>query len=144
MRYFELEQRFQLAQAASKVDPTQTPAKEAATPRNLVHPAEVLSIAFSPDGKRLATACQDQILRIWDVSVSAAKAPDPKPGAVRPFDDQVQEDILNTLKKEQLFILREKLGQTLQKQSVRFNIEGGIQTAVQMAMQRYPAWAAAK
>jgi WD40 repeat protein/serine/threonine protein kinase len=34
---------------------------------NLPHPDEVWSLAFSPDGRRLATACDDGIARVWDV-----------------------------------------------------------------------------
>lgn len=34
----------------------------------LMHPTEVTSITFSPDGTRLATSCHDYSARIWDVA----------------------------------------------------------------------------
>ena len=67
-----------------------------------------------------------------------------KPGIVKPFDDQVQQEISNTLQRQQLTLLRDKMSESLDSQSVRIDVQGGIPTAVQMAMQRYPAWAAAK
>src|SRR5262249_24620119 len=33
----------------------------------LQHPAEVLSAAFSPDGRHIATACADSQARVWNV-----------------------------------------------------------------------------
>ena len=39
--------------------------KEIAT---LPHPQEVGALAFAPDGKRLATACWDRAIRIWDLA----------------------------------------------------------------------------
>jgi hypothetical protein len=67
-----------------------------------------------------------------------------KPGAIRPFDDQAQDEIHNTLERQQLGALRNKFLASLKQQSVRIDIQGGIETTVEMAMQRYPAWAAAK
>jgi len=66
------------------------------------------------------------------------------PGAITPFDDQVQEKIRGTLESQQLGVLRNKFRVSLKQQSVRIDIQGGIETTVEMAMQRYPAWAAAK
>src|SRR5262249_2369416 len=37
-------------------------------PLRLPHPELVGSVAFSPDGKTLATGCHDDILRVWDVA----------------------------------------------------------------------------
>ncbi|BCY09090.1 WD40 repeat domain-containing protein [Actinoplanes sp. L3-i22] len=36
------------------------------------HTAEVQGVAFAPDGKRLASACWDDTVRIWDVSTGTA------------------------------------------------------------------------
>ncbi|MGE3800545.1 MAG: choice-of-anchor D domain-containing protein [Candidatus Kapaibacterium sp.] len=44
---------------------------DAATGRlvdSLPHPDQVNSVAFSPDSRRIVTACHDSILRIWDVA----------------------------------------------------------------------------
>ena len=38
----------------------------------LKHPKEVRGVAFSPDGKRLATACWDRRLRVWDLGTGMA------------------------------------------------------------------------
>jgi WD40 repeat protein len=34
----------------------------------LQHPAEVVAVAYFPDGKTLATACRDGVVRLWDVT----------------------------------------------------------------------------
>jgi WD40 repeat protein len=34
------------------------------------HPKQVNAVAFSPDGKRLMSACHDQLVRVWDVESS--------------------------------------------------------------------------
>ena len=44
--------------------------------RSLHHGGEVLAVAFSPDGRRLATACTDAVARIWDVATGAPLVPD--------------------------------------------------------------------
>ena len=67
-----------------------------------------------------------------------------KPGAVTPFDDQVQKEIRRILETQQLTALDANLRKSLDQQSVRIDVKGGVQLAVQMAMQRYPAWAAEK
>src|SRR5262249_13631012 len=36
----------------------------------LQHPGEVYSLSFSLDGTLLATACQDQIVRLWDMGAT--------------------------------------------------------------------------
>lgn len=35
--------------------------------QTLSHPDGVYAVAFSPDGKRLATGCRDKIIRLWEV-----------------------------------------------------------------------------
>jgi WD40 repeat protein len=39
--------------------------------RVLAHPAAVVRLAFNRDGRRLATACQDGVVRIWDAQTGA-------------------------------------------------------------------------
>ncbi|HEY7314413.1 MAG TPA: serine/threonine-protein kinase [Gemmataceae bacterium] len=63
---------FRIAPAPSD-DPSRPSAPNAALSSSppslrghLAHQAPVLFAAFSPDGKRLATACQDHVVRIWD------------------------------------------------------------------------------
>lgn len=45
--------------------------------RSLPHGAEVHAVAFSPDGRRLATACADGWGRIWDVATGHSLASNP-------------------------------------------------------------------
>jgi len=46
----------------------------------LVHDGAVFDLAFSPDGARLATACADGFLRIWDARAGALLVRAPVPG----------------------------------------------------------------
>src|SRR5262249_55037974 len=39
----------------------------------LRHPKEVCGVAFSPDGKQLATGCLDGLLRVWDLAAGTEK-----------------------------------------------------------------------
>ena len=51
---------------------------------SLPHPAAVGCLAFSPDGKTLATGCDDQSVRLWDVETRQPRASlDAHEGAVR-------------------------------------------------------------
>ncbi|KAG8732043.1 hypothetical protein FRC10_001282 [Ceratobasidium sp. 414] len=40
--------------------------------RSISHPDVVDSVAFSPDGRRMATGCRDNTVRIWDTETGAA------------------------------------------------------------------------
>ena len=42
----------------------------------------VLSVAFSPDGKRLATGCYDKTLKVWDWKAGKESASETLPGWV--------------------------------------------------------------
>ena len=48
------------------------------------HPSEILRLAFSPDGRYLATSAADDVVRIWDVVRGKAFGP-PLPGALGRF-----------------------------------------------------------
>ena len=68
-----------------------------------------------------------------------------KPGAVQPFDSSdVQQRIQDTLFGEQLRALRAKDVSDLLRKAVILPTSGALETAVEMAMQRYPAWAAVR
>jgi WD40 repeat protein len=49
--------------------------------RTLEHPNEVLSIARSPDGKQIVSACMDGSARVWDAADGKLQATLPGPGA---------------------------------------------------------------
>jgi len=51
----------------------------------LPHPAPVWGVRLSPDGGRIATACGDGIVRVWDSRTGAAAAP-PMPHEDQAFD----------------------------------------------------------
>lgn len=66
-------------------------------------------------------------------------------GAQQQFDDpDVQERIRNTLFSQQLRALAEKDDAELRRQAVVAVAPHALEVAVEMAMQRYPAWAAAR
>ena len=44
--------------------------------RSLHHGGEVHAVAFSPDGRRLATACADALARLWDVATGHPLVPE--------------------------------------------------------------------
>ena len=84
-------------------------------------------------------------VRAPDAAFYVAKLEAIKPGAVQPFDsDEVQDTIRNTLFDAQFHALREKRLLALERQAVTFQVPQGMDAAVDIAMQRYPAWAAAK
>lgn len=39
-------------------------------PRNWMHGGRVLSVAYSPDGKALASGSEDGTIKLWDVTTS--------------------------------------------------------------------------
>lgn len=47
----------------------------------MVHPASVLSVAWSPDGTTLASASDDGTLRLWDPTTGKEVTPEPTPGS---------------------------------------------------------------
>lgn len=66
-------------------------------------------------------------------------------GAVKSFDDiQVQNAIYNTLHSEQFKALRLKEVREMMEKTAVVNEPNGLETAVDMAMQRYPVWASAR
>jgi parvulin-like peptidyl-prolyl isomerase len=68
-----------------------------------------------------------------------------KGGTVQPFDSPVvQNYIHDKLFSQQLGVLREKELADLINQAVIFREPKGLEIAVDMAMQRYPAWASAR
>jgi parvulin-like peptidyl-prolyl isomerase len=74
-----------------------------------------------------------------------AKLESRKGGTVQPFDSPaVQKYIEDKLFSQQLGALREKELADLVGQAVIFREPKGLETAVDMAMQRYPAWASAR
>jgi len=68
-----------------------------------------------------------------------------KGGAVQPFDSAVvQSYIENKLRAQQFAVLRGRKLMNLEQQAVIFREPKGLETAVDMAMQRYPVWASAR
>jgi hypothetical protein len=66
-------------------------------------------------------------------------------GKVQPFDNpQVQEAIARKLSGEQLNLLREKVLLKLNGEATVIPEQHALETALEMAMQRYPVWAAGR
>jgi hypothetical protein len=64
-----------------------------------------------------------------------------KSGAVKPFDDdEVQAQIWDTLRREQLSLLQSKLEARLNEQSITVRNPVSFQAAIDMAMERYAQW----
>jgi hypothetical protein len=67
-----------------------------------------------------------------------------KSGAVKPFDDEeVQQQIFDTLRREQMTQLQAKLDARLREQSLTFEDPASFQAAIDMAMERYALWRSA-
>lgn len=74
-----------------------------------------------------------------------ARLEDRQEATERPFEDlAVQESIRKRLEAQQLGELLEREHRRLEREAVTQRQPGMLQAAVDMAMQRYPAWAAAK
>lgn len=66
-------------------------------------------------------------------------------GTVQPFDsNEVQSRIYNDLFDAQFRVLRDKRQKDLEDRAVIFREPGGMEAAVEIAMQRYPQWASAR
>lgn len=73
-----------------------------------------------------------------------AKLENRKIGRVRPFEEQaVQDEIANTLRRQQISLLHDRQRQMLMQNAVLHPDPPNIQPVVEMAMQKYPWWASA-
>lgn len=80
-----------------------------------------------------------------DTALYIAQLQERRPGSVQPFDSSaVQQKIEETLRAAQLSALQDKETSDLVRQAVIVEEPNGIETAVDMAMQRYPLWASAR
>jgi parvulin-like peptidyl-prolyl isomerase len=68
-----------------------------------------------------------------------------KPGLVKPFDtEEVQRKIHEILFEQQFSVLREQVLDELRRNAVYFENKDALATSVEMAMQRYALWTAAR
>jgi parvulin-like peptidyl-prolyl isomerase len=70
-----------------------------------------------------------------------AKLEEKRIGTVRPFEDpKVQDEIRETLRREQFRTMREQIQEELKKNALVQGNDQMMNTALEMAMQRYSVW----